>query len=75
MSAVLWTAHTEFETCQCALAHIKALVWAGMLLRDFCPVQDFWEAYKDITFTKSPEKYFKYSVKDMQTLLIETFSR
>ena len=75
MTAVLWTAHTEFETCQWAIGHIMALVWAGMSLRDLCLVQDFLEAYKDITFTKSPEKYFEYSVKNMQTLLIETFSR
>lgn len=37
-------------------------------------VQEFVEAYKGITFTKSPEKYFKYSLKDMQKLLIDTFA-
>ncbi len=38
-------------------------------------LQDFLEAYKGVDFTKSPEKYFKYSVTDIQTMLIDTFAR
>ncbi len=38
-------------------------------------LQEFLEAYKGVNFTKSPEKYFKYSVKDIQAMLLETFAR
>jgi hypothetical protein len=38
-------------------------------------LQEFLEAYKGVDFTKSPEKYFKYSVKDIQAMLLETFAR
>ena len=38
-------------------------------------LQEFLEAYKGVDFTKSPEKYFKYSVKDVQAMLLETFAR
>lgn len=38
-------------------------------------VQGFLEAYKGVEFTKSPEKYFKYSVQDVQAMLIDTFSK
>ena len=37
-------------------------------------LQAFLEAYRGVDFTKSPEKYFKYSVKDMQAMLIDTFA-
>lgn len=37
-------------------------------------VQGFLEAYKGVEFTKSPEKYFKYSVQDVQAMLIDTFN-
>ena len=39
-----------------------------------CDPQDFLEAYKGVDFTKSPEKYFKYSVKDVQTMLMNVFT-
>ncbi len=38
-------------------------------------LQEFLEAYKGVDFTKSPEKYSKYSVKDIQAMLLETFAR
>ena len=38
-------------------------------------LQEFLDAYKGVDFTKSPEKYFKYSVKDIQAMLLETFAR
>ena len=38
-------------------------------------VQEFLEAYKSVEFTKSPEKYFKYSVKDIQAMLIDTLTK
>lgn len=38
-------------------------------------LQEFLEAYKGVDFTKSPEKYFKYSVKDIHAMLLETFAR
>ena len=38
-------------------------------------MQDFLEAYKSVDFTKSPEKYFKYSVQDVQAMLIDTFGK
>lgn len=38
-------------------------------------LQDFLEAYKSVEFTKSAEKYFKYSVKDIQAMLIDTLTK
>ena len=38
-------------------------------------LQDFLEAYKGVDFTKSPEKYFKFSVKDIQAMLLDSLAR
>ena len=38
-------------------------------------VQEFLEAYKGVEFTKTPEKYFKYSVKDIQDMLMNVFTQ
>ncbi|KAL0036401.1 hypothetical protein WJX77_006182 [Trebouxia sp. C0004] len=46
------------------------------IAEDFLPLyNEFLEAYKGVEFTKSPEKYFKYSMKDIQAMLLETFAR
>ena len=38
-------------------------------------LQEFLEAYKGVEFTKTPEKYFKYSVKDIQDMLMNVFTQ
>ena len=38
-------------------------------------LQDFLEAYTGVDFTKAPEKYFKFSVKDIQAMLLDSLAR